>query len=311
MSHKDWAGLADRYGSIGESGEWSVIFDHYLWDRLPEAYQSAKSLGAGMGGSGLVGFRSIEGEYRTRQRGEVVEWKPWLDFEFVADEVTMPLERIMSRTLRACDSVARRTGFEHGPKTLISVLTVDSNVPWMPGRQGYCIDKYPYEKICIPANSFAHADDYDHLIQHEYSHVINLNLSEGKCPVWLDEAVAMALGGGADLRAWKMLANGEAEWLGVEDLDRSFRLNREDERERSSVWLGYEQAAVIGHYLESLGGTKKLGQLMRAFSNNSVVTDLLMAVRGTRPSEEALQEVYGLGIEKVFAQATNWLKDQI
>ena len=311
MRKRPWAGLAAKYGAAGENAHWRVIFDHYYWDRVEQAYRAAKTLGAGSVASGLVGFRMIEGEYVTRSRSVTRAATDWLDVEAVESSLPMEWSSLERALISSCDRVAKRIKFEHSPKTLISVLTDETNVPWMPGRHGYCMDKFPYDKICIPASSLRDSADLEHVILHEYAHVITLNLSNGQCPLWLDEAVAMVAGGGVDRRAWSALASGAAPWLQPHDLGAAYLMNREDERERSSVWLAYQQSAAIGFYLSSLKGDQGLGDLMRSYTNNTLLVDLMMRIRGAEPTDEALQEVYGFGIAELFEGSLDWLRTEV
>jgi hypothetical protein len=217
-----------RYGAAGESGAWKVVFDHYHWDRLKEAYEAAVELGAGHWGHGLVGYRMIEGEWITRERGVVERVNDWLQVEVILDELpgaglphrTVP-ETLVKQIVAPCDEVASAFGFAHGPQVMVSVLSAESDVPWMPGRHGFCIDKHPYDKIVVPNYSLNDPDDLRHVMAHEYAHVVALNLSEGRVPRWLDEAIAMVAGGGVDKRAWRLLESGHEEWLDAEELDSS------------------------------------------------------------------------------------------
>lgn len=303
-----------RYGAAGESAAWQAVLDHYYWDRIPEAYDSAIALGAGHGAAGLVTFRMIEGEYMTRERGAIEEVSDWLSVEAISDELPPgeDVQRaIVSAIVDACNQVAWRFGYEHGAPVLVSVLSREANVPWMPGRYGYCTDKYPYDKICIPHSSVTLPDDLEHVILHEYAHVVSLNLSEGKCPLWLDEAVAMVSGGGVDRRTWSRLADGREEWLSPEELDGAYRADREDREGHRTVWLAYQQSAVLGFYLASLKGESGLGDLMRGFSNNSTIRELLTRLRGLGPSDEALREVYGFDTQELFALSKDWLEKEV
>lgn len=304
---RPWSGATGRYGAAGEGGVWKVVYDHYYWDRLQEAFEAASELGAGSGGHGLVGYRMIEGEWITRAAGVVHQVAPWLHIEVIPDEQAEPIERLSDRVIDACDAVAARFGFEHGPSVMVSALAAESNVPWMPGRHGYCIDKHPYDKICIPHYSLFDHDDLHHVVQHEYAHVVSLNLSQGRCPMWLDEAVAMVAGGGVERRAWRLMSAGVAAWRGPIELDLAFRRNREEDVEREDVWLAYQQSAVIGFYLASLKGERALGELMRGLANNSFWSDLMLRIRGRTEVDEALRETFGIGEEEAFVKAREWL----
>lgn len=303
-----WAGLASRYGAAGESHAWKHVFEHYYWDRLEQAHRAASELGAGAAASGLIGFRTIEGEYSTRQRSTLHEVNEWLTVEVIEEELPEPVQVLSKHIVSFCDIVAKRLGFEHGPSTLVTVLSKDSNVPWMPGRHGFCVDKYPYDKICIPNFSTHDHDDLKHVVQHEYAHVITLNLSNGQCPLWLDEAIAMVAGGGADRRIWAALASGRAQWLAFDRLSSSFLRNREDDHERQIVWHAYQQSAVIGFYLANLKGEQGLAALMRGYANNTLIKDFMMRVKGQEPTDEALREVYDIDTKQLFELAHSWLK---
>jgi hypothetical protein len=98
--------------------------------------------------------------------------------------------------------------------------------------------------------------------------------------------------------------------LGHEDLDGAYYLNREDSREHRLVWLAYQQSAVIGYFLSSLKGERGLGDLMRAFANNSTLKDILLRFREDGATDEALKEVYGFGTRELFQKAHEWLVEQ-
>lgn len=295
-----------KYGAAGETVAWRAVYEHYYWDRLDDAYNSASALGAGNMGHGLVGFRMIEGEHMTRQRGSIEQVCEWLQVETIHDEVSQ--SEIAQNILDSCNQIAERFAFDHGSPTLVSVLSKDSNVPWMPGRHGYCMDKYPYDKICIPNSALQSHEELDQVIAHEYAHVINLNLSSGKCPLWLDEALAMVAGGGVDRRAWKALVQNERLWLKPSQLSAAFLKNREDAEQREQVWFAYQQSAAIGFYLVSIKSERALSDLMRAFSNNSIIQDIVARFTEDGLTNEALHEVYGTNTDNLFRDSYQWLK---
>lgn len=307
-NERSWAGFTARYGAAGEHGAWKVVMDHYYWDRLKEAFRAAEGLGTGTAAHGIVNYRMIEGEFMTRERGQMHTATDWLTIETIPEQTIEPMQALQERVVDAADAIARRFGYEHGPPVLLSVLAEEANVPWMPGRHGYCIEKFPYDKICVPSYSLKEHDDLEHVVQHEYAHVVCLNLSQGLCPHWLDEAIAMVAGGGVERRAWRALAAGREQWLGPEELNSAYRRDREDEAQRRDVWLAYQQSAALGFYLASIKGEGALGDLLRAFSNNSVMQDLVMRVKGEAPSDEALNEVYGFGTRALFKEGFSWLK---
>src|SRR4051794_30841818 len=74
-----------RYGSIGEGGEWKEAIDAYYWDQMAESYGIAQALGAGFGGATLAWYRMIEGEALTRERAEIQQINEWLSIEFTGE----------------------------------------------------------------------------------------------------------------------------------------------------------------------------------------------------------------------------------
>ncbi len=305
---REWAGLAGHYGAAGESAAWRVVFEHYYWDKLEEAHNAALSLGAGNMGHSLIGLRMIEGEHMTRERGSINEVNDWLKIETIQDEMPIDHGVLQAQIKKSCDAIAKRFDYEHSAPTLVSVLAQESNVPWMPGRHGYCTDKYPYEKICVPHAAVHDPDVLDHVIVHEYTHVINHNLSKGRCPLWLDEALAMVAEGGIDKNAWHRFANGQLKWLPPDQLDHAYRGNREAESERRRVWMAYQQSGAIGHYLASLRGEKALAGLMRAYANNSFFQDIFARFSDNGLTDEALYEVYRTNTENLFRDSHSWLQ---
>src|SRR6185436_10073829 len=113
-----------------------------------------------------------------------LELAPWLKIEFRADEVDCP-ESTQALIVDACLEVATRLGFEVGPPVLITVLTIESDAVWAVGRFGYFVDKYPYDKICVPTRDMSDTQRLRSTVMHEFAHAVVLNLADGHAPRWL------------------------------------------------------------------------------------------------------------------------------
>lgn len=295
-----------RYGVVGDHLEWRAAIEAYHWDKVEEAYQMAIDLGIG-GSAGFEGwFRLIEAEATTRARAEVQRLTDWLQLETIPEEATF-VDDLPERVLEACDGIAQRLGWTHGPQTRVAVLTAEADAPWAIGRYGYMADKYPYDKICVPERALHHPGELRSTIAHEYAHVIVLNATEGKAPTWLDEAIAMLAEPNPDLRARRAFATGEAEWLDPIELDRAFHAERRAGENSRRVYFAYQQSAWIGRYLASLAGEAEIFKLLHGFANNSMLTEVKMRVTGQHPADEALREVYGMSETEAFAEALNWI----
>lgn len=305
-----WAGIAGRYGAAGEQGAWREVLEHYYWDRMPEALSAAQVLGAGVGAYHIYTYRMIEAEAATRERSETWQAEPWLKLEAIPEELGHPNKALENAVKRACDEAADRFGFEHGPLTLVTFLTGAVDAPWTPGRHGFCVDKYPYDKVCVPLRYARDSRELHATVLHEYAHVIALNSSQGRVPIWLDEAVAMVAGKMMDRRALAEFARGQSEWLEPMRLSNAFRADRESDPGREAVWLAYQQSGGIGLYLSSLRGERAIGDLMRAHGEGGAFLRQLWArFKGFDATDVALQSVYGLDTRGLFERALQWLRD--
>jgi hypothetical protein len=296
-----------RYGSVGDYGEWQAAIEEYYWDRLEPAYDLAVALGVGVTGAYEGWFRMIEAETVTRRQSEMREVNDWLSLERIPHEAH-DADEMARLAVDACEDVAERFGFEERPKTLVTVLSEEADAPWAVGRFGYMMDKYPYDKVCVPHNSVGTTHGFQEVVAHEYAHVVVLNVTQGRAPHWLNEAIAMLAERSSDLRLRQAFASGQADWLSPRELENVHTARRQGEPHPARTWRAYQQSAWIGRYLVSLRGEKGIGELLNGFSNNSAWTELKMRVTGQPAADEALREVYGLGEEETFAKALAWLR---
>ncbi len=282
-----------RYGSIGEGGEWKEAIDAYYWDHMSESYAMAQALGAGFGGATLAWYRMIEGEALTRETAEILQATEWLTIEFNGT-----LDDDHQAAIReSCEMVAARLGWNFEMPVRATILVPEADAPWHGGRFGYCIDKFPFDKICLPQRASVHPRDLRELVSHEFTHVITLNLTAGRIPHWLDEGLAVLMEG----RDLPMSAN----WMNPHDLELAFGVDRRDEHNLQHAQEAYAQAVFLVRYLHSLGGDEKFAQLLRAFTNNNLWTEVKINLLGEQSVDEALNEVYGMESEEIFEQANN------
>ncbi len=300
MEEQAWGRLAERYGATGEPGAWRAVQEDYYWDRLDVAYEAASSMGTGSYGLGLTLYRMVEAEYITRTHAQIDQVNDWLDLEWIPGEVALSFDELKDILVDAADQICSRFGWTHGPKTLVSILARSANEPWAPGRHGFCVDKTPYDKICLPGNLTDRPEELHEAMRHEYAHVMTLNRSDAQVPIWLDEAIAMQASGGLHPQAAQMFAASNWPWLAEHDLANAFRTDRESAQGQNLVWRAYQQSAAIGAYLASLKGERSLGDLMDGFTNNSMLSGLVMRFKGQEPVDEALHEVYGIGVAQLW-----------
>ncbi|RYG25172.1 hypothetical protein EON82_08130 [bacterium] len=291
---RPYAPLTSRYGSIGQGGEWREAIEAYYWDRMPESFAIAQALGAGFGGAALRWYRMIEGEALTRERARIEEITDTLSVEFDPDEFTLD-EAHKGAIPTATETVARRLGWDFSMGVRVAILVEEVDAPWHGARFGYCVDKYPYEKVCVPFRSAVDPDELYRVMAHEFTHAVTLNLTQGRIPHWLDEGLAMLMENAPARRT--------GNWLDPEALNAAFEADRRDEEGLSRSGAAYVQSAQIVRHLHAVGGDEKLAQLLRAFTNNNLWDEIKINLLGEPSVEEALHEVYGFGQRELFGAA--------
>jgi len=282
--------LVNRYGSVGESGEWRVAIDAYYWDKMAEAYEIANNLSA----SNLQWYRMIEGEALTRERSVTKQVTPWLSIEHVPEEIDLDQAHVDAIS-EACSEVAGRLGWNFEMGVMVSILLEEVNAPWHGARAGYCMDKYPYDKICIPRAAAVSVERLAQIVRHEYTHVITLNVTRGRIPHWLDEGLAMLMEG-------ESIPLGP-NWLAPDPLNGAFEEDRRVTEGIVNSTHAYAQGAAIVRYLYSKGGEVKLAKLLRAFVNHGLWAEIKINLLGEPSVDEALHEVYGFGQRELFQMA--------
>jgi hypothetical protein len=205
----------------------------------------------------------------------------------------------------ACKDVALRFGFQLGPKVLTSFLSEEVDAPWTSGRYGYMVDKYPFDKVCLPARYARDPERLRVVMSHEFGHVVALNSSMTHLPTWMDEMVAVTAEKAS--RGREEFVHGQAPWLTQDALAMAFEHERRGEADLGVVHRAYAQSGVLGQYLVTLKGELGIGDMLRSFVNNSTWTNLKMAVTGESPVEEALHHTYGFGVRGLFQRAREWV----
>lgn len=300
-----------RYAPVGDHGDWRTAIEEYYWDRLDTAYGFAQEIGVGFGGGYEGWYRTIEAEAITREQGDQEALNDWLTVEVVPHELGhggLARHEVHEVVGETCEEVACRFGFATGAKTLVTVLAQETDAPWAVGRYGYMMDKYPYDKICIPLVSTRSAHGLSEVVSHEYAHVLVQSTTEGRSPKWLHEAIAMLAERSSDYRLRSAFAHGDAAWLWPHDLEITHSRNRQGEPDRERTWQAYQQSAWLGRYLVEQKGEAGIGDLLRGFANNSTWTELKMRVTGQTSADEALREVYGFGENELFERTLGWLR---
>lgn len=302
-----WENHVFTYGSVSEGVIWKQVYSEYKADRLASAHELAMTLGVHSSGQGVDFQRMLEAELETRKRSFWEEQGPSLSLEMSQSFPQERWEQLRNAAQEAFAATAQALGFSETPPVLVTLILQELDTPWTPGRFGYYASKAEYHKICLPDYLLDRPAELAEALKHEYSHAISATLTQETCPTWLDEAIAMAVSGSVSVRYRDDLAAGKAAWLEAEDLDLAFAGAIGDEQEGPMVQRAYEQASWIGAYLVSLKGTQGLGDLLRAFGDNSFWGELKLRMLGMQRSEEAMHQNYGISVSEAFAKAREYM----
>lgn len=294
--------MTGRYGGAGASSAWQTVLDLYYQDRLREAFDHALSLGVGDGAFGTHTYRMVEAEWRAREYGEIREISEVLMVEAPSEMEESSWEWLVGAVRAEFEEVCHRLGYEPEEKVLVSLMVPESDAPWTPYRHGFCVDKVPYDKVVLPLGLMRNEGHFRNGLRHEFGHVVNLNLAQGRMGMWLEEAIAMRMGGDVDSRYVAQLQQGAPIWMGPDELSDAFVGDRRGAT-GEGLWRAYEQAGLIGRYLGELKGDFALGDVARAMANNSTWKEIAMRVTGQSDEDEALRKVFGMGEDEVFLRA--------
>jgi len=290
-----------------DTPHWEAAFEHYYQDRMDAAFFEIEDHGVGEGAELLRWYRVIEAEAVTRQKSETIEVTSWLSLEFVPEQL-MGLESEMAqRTLESCDEVAKRIGWTHSVKTLLSILAEETDAPWAANPYGYCVSKEPYEKICLPNYLVDDPVEFCQAVAHEYAHVISTDVADEYAPRWVEEAVSVLVERRFDRGTWSTFCNNPGTWLAERDLEAVLTDRTDEEGKKDDIWRAYQQAGWIGRYLASLRGESTLGEFLREIANESPAVNLIRSIKGRDRTDYALKHVYGLSKKMLFDTAYHWI----
>jgi len=302
-----WRRHADRYGAASTYEGWRLVHQRYLADQLAEALDLAQSLGAGQAALGLSLYRLVEAEALTRQLAHRESVRPWLMLETIHEELTVTPDELTRWVLSACDEVAAKLQWTHGPPVLFTLFAEAANTPWTPDRHGFCVDKVPYTKICLPWYLQSQPEEFAEAVRHEYTHVVMLHLGQGRVPRWLDEAAAMTLGGQLEEAALRRFIRHRESWLDPDELDDAYYEDREDREGARVVSAAYQQSAWLGRWLAQRYDVAGFGELARRCAPAGFLSELRLRIAGQDPADRALRQTLRRSMTQVFGDARDAL----
>ena len=276
----------------------------YYDDKVEAAFELVQSNSAAYGGSVLSTYRLIEGEARTRSSSERLKLAPSLEFEWVSHEISHH-NAVGEVILNAASSSSRRLQWDQRESVLATVLVAEADADWHEARYGYCVDKRPYDKICLPHVSCHDPSELWRVTAHEFAHVVVLNTAQKLAPHWLDEGIACLMEGRNAGRAADRLKHGQS-WRSPTQMGGAFDVDRRDASNMGGVSAAYDQATVLVAYLHSISGDEGIVNLLKAFTDHSRWTDFVTLLASREPVDVALNQVHGFGQDKLFQRAKQW-----
>jgi hypothetical protein len=280
-----------------DSPFWDAALDKYLEDEVEEALALVRRRGIGVGGEYGRWFRVFDAEATTRSRSRMRDIEQGLVLEYVPGEALYVLEKLVQCVADGCKAVATRFGADLSAPTLVSVLAEETDGPWAVSPYGYCIEKDPYYKICLPAYLLDDLDEAQMAVAHEYAHVICLELADGQTPRWLEEAISMLVEHGEDLE------EAPKAWLSPADLESLLQTPSDDELLEDRMWDAYQQCGLIGRHLYQLGGDESIAKLLTRHTDEGMMRNLKLALFGKTRVDEAVRETYGISVAELFEQS--------
>ena len=284
------------------SSAWKAASDLYYEDKVVAAQDIATPNSGAWGGTALRFYRMIEGEADTRRASDQTALSPWLNYEWVSHEVPHHVA-VGEVILHAASKSAERLGWDKHESVLATVLVAEADADWNEARYGYCVDKVPYDKICLPQVSTHDPSELWRVTAHEFAHVVVLNTTQKLAPNWLDEGIACVMEGRDANLARQRLRQANI-WMTVGEIRGAFEPDRRDPSNMRLIRAAYDQGTVLVNYLHTLKGDAGLIELLHAFTDHSRWKDLVTMISGRQPVDGALMQAFGFASEELFERAS-------
>ena len=280
-----------------DSPFWDAALERYLEDEVEDAMALIRRKGIGVGGEYGRWYRVFDAEATTRSRSRVKMLGDGITLEYVPAEALSILDQLSIRVIEGCTNVAKRFRFAMDAPCRVAVLAEETDGPWAVSPYGYCIEKEPYYKICLPAYLLDDLEEAEMAVAHEFAHVICMELADGHAPRWREEAISMLVEHGDDAE------DRPETWLSPSDLESLLQTPSDDELLEDRMWEAYQQCGVLGRYLQSIGGDQKIADLLMRHTDEGMFRNLKLAIQGKVRVDAAVQEVYGISVDTLFDQA--------
>lgn len=306
LAERDNVRAVSRYLAEFDGPYWQLVSRLYYDDMVVEAMAEADRLG-GLSSSGednnLIYAEAVVRRDGTRQR-----LTHWLEVEMIDQEVGHARGRVAEVALESGRELSQRYGWDHREATLVTVLPREAGSAWMPSRWGCFIDKFPYDKICLPASVAEDEEELVATVRHEFMHVVTYNLSGALATAWVEEAFSMIAEGASASRATAEFRVGRARWLGPTELGAAIQSDSRTEGADAAISRAYDQATLIGMYLAERFGEERSVAFLRELGRVTPWKRLTEGLVGPQPVDAALRRVFGVSEGRLFDLALDWVR---
>jgi hypothetical protein len=186
--------FTDALGISAPGNVWETVvhvnsaYELYMRDRLPEAARALQRAVLGHASPRWLGqlMYLTNGELEARDFSRRVERPPFI-FELSSDDPNA--DGLVELTEKYAARAEKLLAAER-QRVLFTFLPPDSLVDRSRSRHGYMVPKLPYYKICLPWKPGEPSAPLARSLVHEYVHVLEGELSQGRAPRWLSEGLA-------------------------------------------------------------------------------------------------------------------------
>ncbi|HTQ08501.1 MAG TPA: hypothetical protein VMI31_00370 [Fimbriimonadaceae bacterium] len=293
--------ISPRGIQITDTPIWKAVNEIYLQDRVVEALEQAEEMG---------GFdsNSIAAEAEVRKEGRTWNVRKWLTVEAIPSETGSSFQAALDAVASECEELSNLFGWDNHEATLVTFLPRDYSAEWMPGRWGYYIDKFPYDKVCLPSDLLENLPRLRRAVRHEFMHVITHNLCGGHDPRWLAEAMSTLVEGRVSAHSWEHFKANQETWLGPTALVSMLTTDLRDPASLETIGYAYDQASFLGLFLYLDGGAGRLSALLRGVGDESLLLNLELEALSRTRTDGALRRVYHVSEPDLFNRTLAWVR---
>lgn len=275
-----------------EVSEWATVHGLYFKDQVIEAQDMLDAVGIGSRGEYAPLRRLIIAEAETARYSNLLDLEGNLVLEFIPGEVPITADDLAKVVQHQFESICAVLGYDRSSPTLVTILKRGTDVGF---NLGYESPKQGYDKVCLNAETL-YDGSFVGVLRHELAHVAAYQLSASLVPTWVNEGIAVYLGG--------QLSTVGSDWDTPRELEAEFGRTASPLRaELNAREAAYQQSGWLIWFLVSEFGEAKLGELLRACTQESVLGFFRRALALGSRMEEPIRRTYSISEGELFDRA--------